>query len=61
MSIESSNLQLAGMQSLQNISEVINQLSIQIAILEDERDEYKRKWLDEVETKQQVISQNTNS
>jgi len=61
MSMAPSNLQFAGMRSLQNISEVINQLSMQISILEDERDEYKRKWLDEVEAKQQVISQNTNS
>ncbi len=52
---------LVGLKALDTLAQVLSELSQQIAILEDERDEYRKKWLDEVENKQQAISKTTNS
>jgi hypothetical protein len=39
-------IQLASLQSLSTLNEAISKLCEQISILEDERDEYRRKWLE---------------
>jgi len=53
--------QLAGLQALSTLNEVLSEMSKRIAILEDERDEYRRKWLNEIEAKQSAIGKITNS
>jgi len=38
-------IRLASLQSLSTLNEAISELCTKVTILEDERDEYKRKWL----------------
>lgn len=45
MSKETGLIQFASLQSLSTLNEAISKLCEQVAVLEDERDEYKRKWL----------------
>jgi len=47
--IDASLVQLAAMQSLSNINEAINALATELAVIKDERDEYRRKWLEAME------------
>ena len=49
---ETSLIQLASIQSLSTLNEAINKLCKKIAILEDERNEYRRKWLEAVKDKE---------
>jgi len=58
MSKDTGLLQLAGMQSLSTLNEVLSELTKQIEILKDERDEYRRKWLES--TKCEVIDEKPN-
>jgi len=51
MSKETGLIQLASLQSLSTINEAISKLCKQIVILEDERDEYRRKWLEAIDKK----------
>ena len=46
MSKNTDLIQLAGLHSLSTLNEVLSKLGEQVAILEDERDEYRRKWLE---------------
>jgi len=49
-------IQLAGLQSLSTLNEVLSELCTKIAILEDERDEYRRKWLEAIDSNFEVQS-----
>jgi len=51
MSKDTGLIQLASLQSLSTLNEAISELCKKIAILEDERDEYRRKWLEATDIK----------
>jgi hypothetical protein len=46
MSKDTGLIQLAGLQALATLNDVISELSTTIVVLKDERDEYRRKWLE---------------
>ena len=52
---------LRAFEALEYLRDTINALSTEVVILKDERDEYRRKWKDEVETRQRAISETSNS
>jgi len=56
MSKETGLIQFASLQSLSTLNEAISKLCEEIAILEDERDEYKRKWLEAVKNNDMKIA-----
>lgn len=48
MNTDTGLIQLATMQSLSTINEAVSELCKKIVILEDERNEYRRKWLEAI-------------
>jgi len=54
MSKDAGLIQLASIQALQVLNEAVNELSKQVVVLENERDEYRRKWLDSIQGKQKL-------
>jgi len=60
MSKDTGLLQLAGMQALSTLNEVLSELTQQIEILKDEQDEYRRKWLEAIDAVVEVGNENSN-
>jgi uncharacterized protein YhaN len=60
MSKDTGLIQLAGMQSLSTLNDVLKELTQQVEILRDERDEYRRKWLEAIDTVIEVGSEKPN-
>ena len=48
-------IQFASLQSLSTLNEAIGKLCEHIAILEDEKEEYRRKWLQEIQSSNELM------
>lgn len=56
---ELSNGTLKAFEALEYLRETINVLAQEIVILKDERDEYRRKWLELINSRKDINNDNT--